>query len=78
MGETQALRRFLGPGVAQGESLAQPGDLANSVSLEPVALVLLGPFKCAIGGGGVAAVAAAAVAADVDMTTRSSVLRSAN
>jgi hypothetical protein len=36
MGETQALRRFLGPGVAQGESLARPGDLANSVSLEMI------------------------------------------
>jgi hypothetical protein len=30
---------FLGPGAPQGKSLAQPGNLANSVALEPVALV---------------------------------------
>jgi hypothetical protein len=36
---------FLGPGAPQGEPLAQPGNLANSVSLEPVVLVLLAPFK---------------------------------
>jgi hypothetical protein len=35
---------FLGPGAPQGESLVQPGNLANSVALEPVALVLLAPF----------------------------------
>ena len=54
---------FLGPGVSQGESLARPGDLANSVALEPVALVLLAPFISAISAAAAAAVAAAVAAA---------------
>jgi hypothetical protein len=45
-----------------GKSLARPGNLANSVALEPTALVLLAPFISAISA---AAAAAAAVAAAV-------------
>ena len=54
---------FLGPGAPQGKSLAQPGNLANSVALEPVALVLLAPFISAISAAAAAAVAAAVAAA---------------
>jgi hypothetical protein len=54
---------FLGPGAPQGKSLAQPGDLANSVALEPVALVLLAPFISAISAAAAAAVATAVAAA---------------
>ena len=50
---------FLGSGAPQGESLAQPGNLANSVLLEPVALVLLAQNKSAIGAVAAAAAAAA-------------------
>ena len=42
----------------EGKSLAQPGNLANSVALEPVALVLLAPFISAISAAAAAAVAA--------------------
>jgi hypothetical protein len=51
---------FLGPGGPQGESLVRPGDLANSVALEPVVLVVLAPLISAIS----AAVAAAAAAGE--------------
>ena len=54
---------FLGPGAPQGKSLAQPGNLANSVALEPTALVLLAPFISAISAAAAAAAVAAAVAA---------------
>jgi hypothetical protein len=54
---------FLGPGVPQGKSLARPGNLANSVALEPVALVLLAPFISAISAAAAAAVAVTAAAA---------------
>ena len=54
---------FLGPGVSQGESLVRPGNLANSVALEPVVLVLLAPFISAISAAAAAAVATAAAAA---------------
>jgi hypothetical protein len=47
---------FLGPGAPQGKSLAQPGSLANSVALEPMALVLLAPFIGAISAAAAAAV----------------------
>jgi hypothetical protein len=51
------------PGAPQGESLVQPGDLAKSVALEPVALVLLAPFISAISAAAAAAAAAVAAAA---------------
>ena len=54
---------FLGPGAPQGKSLAQPRNLANSVALEPMALVLLAPFISAISAAAAAAAVAAAVAA---------------
>jgi amino acid permease len=63
MGKTQALRRFPGPCSPQGKSLAQPGNLANSVALEPMALVLLAPFISAMSAAAAAAVAAAVAAA---------------
>jgi hypothetical protein len=54
---------FLGPGAPQGKPLAQPGNLANSVALEPMALVLLAPFISAISAAAAADVAAAVAAA---------------
>jgi hypothetical protein len=63
MGKTQACGAFLGPGAPQGKSLAQPGNLANSVALERMALVLLAPFISAISAAAAAAVAAAVAAA---------------
>jgi hypothetical protein len=54
---------FLGPSAPQGKSLAQPGNLANSVALKPVVLVLLAPFISAISAAAAAAAVAAAVAA---------------
>jgi hypothetical protein len=47
--------RFTSPFVA-----LEPGNLANSVALEPVALVLLAPFISAISAAAAAAAAAAA------------------